>query len=75
MHVFFKLPRPIDQPIEVDAPLLPILYVYLSFRFPLWLIHCSYRNPAGPPGGTYIRERPKGSTLQLIQYIAAHIFV
>ncbi|KIP04529.1 hypothetical protein PHLGIDRAFT_129451 [Phlebiopsis gigantea 11061_1 CR5-6] len=43
MHVFFKLSRPVDNALEVDGPLLPILY----------------RVPAGPPGGTYIREQPK----------------
>ncbi|GJE98059.1 ZZ-type zinc finger-containing protein [Phanerochaete sordida] len=43
MHVFFKLPRPVDIPIEVDGQLLPILY----------------RVPAGPPGGILVRERPK----------------
>ncbi|EKM50674.1 uncharacterized protein PHACADRAFT_178406, partial [Phanerochaete carnosa HHB-10118-sp] len=33
MHVFFKLPRPLDIPIDVDGPLLPILYAveYCSF--------------------------------------------
>lgn len=25
MHIFFKLPRPVDKPIEYDYALLPIL--------------------------------------------------
>ncbi|KAI0339660.1 hypothetical protein BDW22DRAFT_1335795 [Trametopsis cervina] len=50
MHVFFKLPRPVDHPIEYDFALLPILY----------------NIPAGPPGGVYSRERPKGSGLPLV---------
>ena len=26
-HIFFKLPRPIDRPVEATEPILPILYV------------------------------------------------
>ncbi|KAI0769252.1 hypothetical protein BC629DRAFT_1595952 [Irpex lacteus] len=43
MHIFLKLPRPVDKPIQSDGPLIPILY----------------RIPAGPPGGVYSRERPQ----------------
>ncbi|KAJ3559617.1 hypothetical protein NM688_g233 [Phlebia brevispora] len=42
MHVFFKLHRPVDIPLENDLPFLPILY----------------RAPAGPPGGAYRRDQP-----------------
>lgn len=28
MHVFFKLPRPVDIPLEVDYQMLPILCVF-----------------------------------------------
>ncbi|KAH8116542.1 hypothetical protein DFH11DRAFT_1581287 [Phellopilus nigrolimitatus] len=34
MHIFFKLPRPVDRPIESQFAILPILY----------------RQPAGPAG-------------------------
>lgn len=30
MHVFFKLPRPVDIPLESDGPFLPTLYVIFS---------------------------------------------
>ncbi|KAI0091463.1 hypothetical protein BDY19DRAFT_930605 [Irpex rosettiformis] len=43
MHIFLKLPRPVDHPIQSDIQILPPLY----------------RIPAGPPGGVYSRERPK----------------
>ncbi|KAF8239321.1 hypothetical protein L208DRAFT_1386173 [Tricholoma matsutake] len=36
MHVFFKLPRPVQHPIEFSFPLLPFLY----------------KTPAGPASGT-----------------------
>ncbi|KAF7798026.1 hypothetical protein EIP86_009238 [Pleurotus ostreatoroseus] len=43
MHVFFKLHRPVDIPLESSTPFIPILY----------------GAPAGPPGGAYRREQPK----------------
>lgn len=32
-HVFFKLPRPVDRPIESPGPLLPKLYAVLRLAF------------------------------------------
>lgn len=63
MHIFLKLPRPVDIPIEVDGQLLPILYAieYCIF-YSMADSFCSYRVPAGPPGGILVRERPKGSS-------------
>ncbi|CAL1714191.1 unnamed protein product [Somion occarium] len=43
MHVFFKLPRPVNTQIECDFPMLPHLY----------------RSPAGPPGGVFNSQNPK----------------
>jgi hypothetical protein len=34
-HVFFKLPRPVDRPVESIEPILPVLYVYIVSAFPL----------------------------------------
>jgi len=28
-HIFFKLSRPVDRPVEATEPILPILYVQL----------------------------------------------
>lgn len=39
MHVFFKLHRPVDRPLESGSPFLPILYVNLS-RDSLSTSHC-----------------------------------
>ncbi|KAI0079350.1 hypothetical protein K474DRAFT_1659161 [Panus rudis PR-1116 ss-1] len=44
MHIFFKLPRPVDRPLESEFAILPPLYKY----------------PAGPQGGTYNSADPKG---------------
>ena len=38
MHIFFKLPRPVDRPIESQFPVLPILYARLPFSFLLLLL-------------------------------------
>ncbi|KAK7685725.1 hypothetical protein QCA50_011070 [Cerrena zonata] len=43
MHIFFKLPKPVDRPIESNFALLPTLY----------------RAPAGPHGGVYNSQNPK----------------
>ncbi|KAI5117511.1 hypothetical protein M0805_003916 [Coniferiporia weirii] len=43
MHIFFKLSRPVDRPIESQFPILPNLY----------------RQPAGPPSGLANAEDPK----------------
>jgi hypothetical protein len=32
MHIFFKLKRPVDNPIKYEFPLLPILYANLSLH-------------------------------------------
>ncbi|KAH8108584.1 hypothetical protein DFH11DRAFT_1691418 [Phellopilus nigrolimitatus] len=45
MHIFFKLPRPVDRPIESQFAILPILYVSIAFPS-----HIVYRQPAGPAG-------------------------
>ena len=34
-HVFFKLPRPVDRPVESMEPMLPILYVWSLGAFSL----------------------------------------
>lgn len=34
-HVFFKLPRPVDRPVEFIEPILPILYVPSISALPL----------------------------------------
>lgn len=47
MHVFFRLPRPVDRPIESSYPILPLLY----------------RTPAGPYGGVYNSQDPKGNLI------------
>lgn len=46
MHIFFKLPRPVDRPIESNFAVLPSLY----------------RTPAGPYGGVYDSQNPKGES-------------
>ncbi|TCD69146.1 hypothetical protein EIP91_008622 [Steccherinum ochraceum] len=43
MHIFFKLPRPVDTPIDWDVPLVPPLY----------------KVPVGPTGGVYNSQSPK----------------
>ncbi|EJD07260.1 uncharacterized protein FOMMEDRAFT_137648 [Fomitiporia mediterranea MF3/22] len=44
MHIFFKLPRPVDRPIESQFPVVPLLY----------------KQPAGPrPGETLNSSHPK----------------
>jgi len=50
MHVFFKLPRPVDTPLESEFPMLPDLY----------------KIPAGPPGGVYDSENPREYLLALL---------
>ena len=34
-HVFFKLPRPVDRPVESMEPILPLLYVWFVSAFPM----------------------------------------
>ncbi|TDL21783.1 hypothetical protein BD410DRAFT_279074 [Rickenella mellea] len=43
MHVFFKLPRPVETPIESEYPIVPVLYT----------------QPAGPSGGQVLSSDPK----------------
>ncbi|EIN09598.1 hypothetical protein PUNSTDRAFT_86034 [Punctularia strigosozonata HHB-11173 SS5] len=43
MHVFVKIPRPIDRPLELARPLLPRLY----------------KNPVGPANGVINHSNPK----------------
>lgn len=34
-HVFFKLPRPVDRPVESIEPILPLLYVHFVSALPI----------------------------------------
>ncbi|KAL4245861.1 hypothetical protein ABKN59_008801 [Abortiporus biennis] len=54
MHIFFKLPRPVDTPIECDFAMLPLLYNF----------------PAGPPGGVYNSANPKEYLQSLLHTLA-----
>lgn len=64
MHVFFKLPRPIDCPIESQHPIVPILCVstmnQVTTHVPNFMRLFSYKLPAGPRGVQVDPSDPKG---------------
>jgi len=54
MHIYFKLPRPVQKPLELPFPCLPELY----------------KTPVGPPGGIYNPDNPKDYLKSLLHSAA-----
>lgn len=74
-HIFFKLGRPVDRPIESTEPILPVLSVYFPCRtfFLLELTPGSDINTALPPLVFWTLMIPKVRTLGAGCPFLAHI--
>ena len=68
MHVFFKLPRPVDVPLEGDEPFLPPNMYASVFRFVNLLIN-QFQLPfsCGTPGGRLL----PGATQRSVELLAS----
>ena len=74
-HVFFKLPRPVDRPIEFIDPILPILYVHSVSAFPFGAnfgFRYKYRVASTC---TLDAHDPKGENMGLVARFRAKILI
>jgi hypothetical protein len=68
MHVFIKIPRPEDRPLETTRPLLPRLYVAIGVVPQIAHDHHRYKTPAGPSNGYVNSNDPKRSFSSCLRF-------
>ena len=70
-HMFFKLPRPVDHPVEATEPLLPILYVRFVTLMSFFRTNPSFRYKYRvASAGVFDSLDPKGENIRSCSFSA-----